>query len=179
MGKGGQKLARDSIPELGAVDTALGVERREKVVLNVRGAVIVRACCQNLSAVGTERRVKGPTQTVKGGDELARGRVPEVGAVVRACRQNPRTVGTKRAVPDPILMVKGGDELARGSVPELSSVIRACRQDPSTVRTKRGVQDTTKMIKRGNEFAGCRIPELCVVPACRKNFRAIRPEHRA
>ncbi len=74
MGKGGQKLARDSIPELGAVDTdtLVGVEQ-EKVVLNVRGAVIFRACCQNLSAVRTERRMKRPTQMVKGGDELARG----------------------------------------------------------------------------------------------------------
>ena len=61
MGKGGHKLARDSIPELGAVDTVLGVERREKLVLSERVAVIFRACCQNLRAVGTERRVKGPT----------------------------------------------------------------------------------------------------------------------
>ncbi len=82
MGKGGQKLARNSIPELGVVDT----------VLSERGAVIFRACCQDLSAVGTERRVKGPTQTVKGGDELARGRVPEVSAVIRACRQDASAV---------------------------------------------------------------------------------------
>ena len=37
---------------------------------------------------------------VKGGDELARGRIPELGGFVRACRQNPSTVRTKRRVPD-------------------------------------------------------------------------------
>src|SRR5258708_6396227 len=137
MGKGGQKLARDSIPELGAVDTALGVERREKVVLNVRGAVIVRACCQNLSAVGTERRVKGPTQTVKGGDELARGGVPEVGAVIRACCQDPRTVWAKCCSSDNVLVSKGGDEGPRRGIPELGGMVRACCQDTSAIRTKR------------------------------------------
>ena len=78
-GKGGHKLARDRIPELRAVDTVPSV--RDKGVLNQRRAIMFRACGQNLSAVRTERRLKGPTQMVKGGDELARGRIPEVGAM--------------------------------------------------------------------------------------------------
>ena len=32
---------------------------------------------------------------VKGGDELARGRIPKLGAAIRARRQNPSTVRTK------------------------------------------------------------------------------------
>ena len=60
---------------------------------------------------------------VKGGDELARGRIPELGGVVRACRQDPSTVRTKRRVVNDILMVKGGDELARGRIPELGGFV--------------------------------------------------------
>ena len=40
---------------------------------------------------------------LKGGDELARGRIPELGGVVRACRQDPSTVRTKQGVQDTIL----------------------------------------------------------------------------
>ena len=76
---------------------------------------------------------------VKGGDELARGRIPELGGLVRARRQDPSTVRTKRRVLDATLMGKGGDQLARGRIPELGSFVPACRQDPSTVRTKRRV----------------------------------------
>ena len=61
----------------------------------------------------------------KGGDELARGRIPELGGFVRACRENPSTVRTKRRVLDLILMVKGGDELARGRIPELGGFVRS------------------------------------------------------
>ena len=43
---------------------------------------------------------------LKGGDELARGRIPELGGLVRACRQDPSTVRTKRRVLDTHLMVK-------------------------------------------------------------------------
>ena len=35
---------------------------------------------------------------VKGGDELARGRIPELGGFVLACRQNPSAVRTERRV---------------------------------------------------------------------------------
>ena len=35
---------------------------------------------------------------VKGGDELARGRIPELGGVVSACSQDPNTVGTEPRV---------------------------------------------------------------------------------
>ena len=59
---------------------------------------------------------------VKGGDELARGRIPELGGFVRARRQDPSTVRTERRVADLILMSKGGDELARGRIPELGGV---------------------------------------------------------
>ena len=51
---------------------------------------------------------------VKGGDELARGCIPELGGVVRARRQDPSTVRTKGCTPEIILMLKGGDELGRG-----------------------------------------------------------------
>ena len=67
----------------------------------------------------------------KGGDQLARGRIPELGGFVRARRQDPSTIRTKRRVVDRILMVKGGDQLARGRIPELGGFVRACRQDPS------------------------------------------------
>ena len=77
---------------------------------------------------------------IKGGDELARGRIPELGGFVFACRQNSSAVRTERRVVDLILMVKGGDELARGRIPELGAVVRARRQDPSAVRTKRRVR---------------------------------------
>ena len=56
---------------------------------------------------------------VKGGDELARGRIPELGGFVHARCQNPGTVRTKCRIVDRILVVKGGDELARGRIPEL------------------------------------------------------------
>ena len=61
----------------------------------------------------------------KGGDELARGRIPELGGFVRARRQDPSTIRTKRRVVDTILMVKGGDELARGRIPELGGFVRS------------------------------------------------------
>ena len=73
----------------------------------------------------------------KGGDELARARVPELGSFVRARCQDPSTVRTKCGMIDETLMGKGGDELARGRIPELGSFVPACRQDPSAVRTKR------------------------------------------
>ena len=73
----------------------------------------------------------------EGGDELARGRIPELGGFVRARRQDPSTVRTKRCMPETILMVKGGDELGRGCIPELGGFVPARRQDPSAVRTKR------------------------------------------
>ena len=46
----------------------------------------------------------------KGGDQLARGRVPELGSFVPACRQDPSTIRTKHRPTDSILMGKGGDE---------------------------------------------------------------------
>ena len=79
----------------------------------------------------------------KRGDELARGRIPELGSFVPACRQDPSTVRTKHRVYDRILMGKGGDELARGRIPELGGFVRARRQDPSTVRTKHRVVDAS------------------------------------
>ena len=60
----------------------------------------------------------------KGNDELARGRVPELGGFIRARRENPSAVRTECSVADLILMVKGGHKLARGRIPELGTVIR-------------------------------------------------------
>src|SRR5271165_823071 len=88
MVKGGHKLARGPIPELGTV---------------------IRACRQDPSTVRTERRMPDPILMVKGGEELARGRIPELGGFVRACRQDPSTVRTKRHILNSILMGKGGD----------------------------------------------------------------------
>src|SRR5271165_500144 len=86
----------------------------------------------------------------KGGEELARGRIPELGGLVRACRQDPSTVRTKRHILNSILMGKGGEELARGRIPELGGFVRACRQDPSTVRTKRHILNSILMGKGGD-----------------------------
>ena len=60
---------------------------------------------------------------VKGGDQLARGRIPELGGFVRARRQDPSAVRTKRRVDDLILMGKGGDQLARARIPELGGFV--------------------------------------------------------
>src|SRR6516164_7328251 len=73
----------------------------------------------------------------KGSDQLARGRVPELGGFIRARRENPSAVWAECSVVDLILMIKGGDELARGRIPELGSFVSACRQDASSVGTKR------------------------------------------
>ena len=45
----------------------------------------------------------------KGGEELARSRIPELGSFVSACRQDASSVGTKRHTPNRILMSKGRD----------------------------------------------------------------------
>src|SRR6266403_537625 len=88
-----------------------------------------------LPAVRTKSRAVDLIPMVKGGEELAGGRIPELGAMIRACRQNSSAVRTKRRVVDLILVLKGGEELARGRIPELSARIRACRQNPSAIRT--------------------------------------------
>ena len=55
---------------------------------------------------------------VKGGEELAQSRIPEIGSVIfRACRQHSCTVRAKRRVKEPTEMIKtemfkGSDELA-------------------------------------------------------------------
>ena len=97
MGKGGHKLARARIPELGG---------------------FVVACRENSSAVRTKRRVVDLILVEKGGQELAQSRIPELGAVIfRACRQHSCTVWAKRRVKEPTEMFKtemfkGSDELA-------------------------------------------------------------------
>ena len=83
----------------------------------------------------------------KGNDEIARGRVPELGGFVRTRREDPSAIRTERRVADLILMGKGSEELARGRIPELGAVICARSQDPSTVQTKSGVLDATLMVK--------------------------------
>ena len=64
-------------------------------------AVLSAACRQDPSTVRTKRRVVNPILMGKGGDELARGRIPELGGFVRARRQDPSTVRTKRRVVRP------------------------------------------------------------------------------
>ena len=112
---------------------------------------------------------------VKGGDQLARGRIPEFSACVRACRQDPSTVRTKRRVIETIWMVKGSDQFARGRIPELGGFVCACRQDPSTVRTKLRLKDLILMVKGGEELARGRIPELGgVIRARRQDPSTVR-----
>ena len=80
---------------------------------------------------------------VKGGDEFARGCIPEPGGIIYARRQDPSAVRTKRPVQDiyNLGIGQGGDKLARGRIPELGGCIPARRQDPSTIRTERRVVD--------------------------------------
>ena len=84
-------------------------------------------------------------------DQLARGRVPELGSLVCARSQDPRTVWTKGRMIDNTLMGKGGDQLARARVPELGSLVPACREGSSTIRTKVHVNDRILMAKGGDE----------------------------
>ena len=67
----------------------------------------------------------------KGGDKLARSRIPEFGGIVCARREDPSAVRTKRCAVDTSLMLKGGYELARGRIPKLGTVIRARRKNAS------------------------------------------------
>ena len=59
---------------------------------------MIRACRQDPSTVRTERRVVDAILMGKGGDELARGRIPELGGLVRARRQDPGAIRTKRRI---------------------------------------------------------------------------------
>ena len=81
---------------------------------------MIRACRENSSAVRTELRVVDLIPMAKGGEEVARGRIPELGAMIRACRKNPSAVRTKSRVVDLILMVKRGLNVSRKVLPELS-----------------------------------------------------------
>ena len=96
---------------------------------------------QDPSAVRTKRPVPDTCNLgiAQGGDQLARGRIPEPGGCVRASREDPSTIRTERRIVDPCWMVKGNDQLARSRIPELGGFVEACRQDPSTVRTERRV----------------------------------------
>ena len=107
---------------------------------------------------------------VKGGNKLARGRIPELGTVIAAGRQDPSTVRTKRRMIETFWMVKGSDQLARGRIPELGGFAPAGRQDPSTVRTELRLEDLILMSKRGKELTRGRTPELgAVIRARRKD----------
>ena len=71
---------------------------------------LAEAASQSLAVLSALAvRIRAPSglnaasQTIlmgEGGDELARGRIPELGGVIRACRQDPSTVRTKRRVVD-------------------------------------------------------------------------------
>jgi hypothetical protein len=72
----------------------------------------IPACGQDCGTVRAERRVTEAIWTVKGTDQLARGRIPELCGIVSACRQNPSTVATELRLKDFILVSKGSEELA-------------------------------------------------------------------
>ena len=82
---------------------------------------------------------------VKGGNKLARGRIPELGTVIPACRQDPSAVRTKRRVIKTIWMFKGSDQLARSRIPELGGFVSARRQDPIAIRTELRFKDLILM----------------------------------
>ena len=63
-------------------------------------ALLIRARRQDPRTVRTKRHVLNGILMIKGGDELARGRIPELGGFVRARRQDPSAVRTKRRVVD-------------------------------------------------------------------------------
>ena len=84
---------------------------------------------------------------VKGGDELAGGRIPELGSVVRAGRKDPIAVRAKRPLVNAGLMGKRRDELAGRRFPELGGLVQARCQDPCTISTKRCVVDLILMFK--------------------------------
>ena len=84
---------------------------------------MIRARRQDPRTVRTKRHVLNGILMGKGGDQLARGRIPELGALIRASRQDPSAVRTKRRVIDRILMVKGGYQFARSGIPELGGVV--------------------------------------------------------
>ena len=98
-----------SLPE--AASQSLAV--LSALAVRIRAPSGLNAACVNSILMG------------KGGDELARGRIPELGGLVRARRQDPSTVRTKRRMIETILMGKGGDELARGRIPELGGFVRS------------------------------------------------------
>ena len=123
---------------------------------------------------------------VKGGDELARGRIPELGGFVCACRQDPSTVRTKRPWRSLDQSVarwrpkrRADAAYARGRIPELGGFVCACRQDPSAVRTKRRVLNDSLMTKGSDELARGRIPELGgLICACCQDPRTVRTKRR-
>ena len=82
------------------------------------------------------------TLMVKGGDEFAGGRIPELGGLVPACRQDPSTVRTKRRVVDLVLMGERRRSACPRPHPRAWRFCLARRQDPSAVRAKRRVVDT-------------------------------------
>ena len=87
---------------------------------------------------------------VKGGDKVARGRIPELGSLVFACRQDPSTVRTKRRSVNPILVSKGGEQLARGRIPEFGGIVRTRRQDSGAVGTNHRIGNPILMDKRAD-----------------------------
>ena len=103
------------------------------------------------STVRTKGHVLNCILMSKGGDELARGRIPELGGIVCARRKDSSTIRTKRPLPEPTRIVKGRDELARSRIPELGGFVRACRQDSSSIGTKRRFEDQVLVLKGGDE----------------------------
>ena len=127
MDNGGYGFARRRIPEIGTLifgacrqdPSAVRTKRRVKVV----SRRIPWPVQKHPSAVWAERPVKGPTQMVKGNDQLARGHIPKVDGIIRACRQDADSVRTKRRVLNRILMDKrdyGLPEAASQSLAVLS-----------------------------------------------------------
>ena len=107
------------------------------------------------------------------GNELARGRIPELGVLIGACSQYPSTVGTERCPSDGILMDKGGNELPRDRIPELGGFVCAPRQDPSTIGTK-GHMDNPILMgqRRPNSLPEAASQSLAVLSALPVKIRA-------
>ena len=78
---------------------------------------VVPARRQDPSAVRTKLCPVNDSLMLKGGDEFAGGRIPELGGFVPACRQDPSAVRTKLRIVDLALMSERRRSACRRSHP--------------------------------------------------------------
>ena len=116
----------------------------------------------------------------KGGDELARGRIPELGAVIRARRQDPSAVRTETPHKSRSGWAKEAISLPEAASQSLavSSALAVRIRAPSGLNAPLS-DPITRMGKGSDELARGRIPELRgIVCACRQDPSTIRTKRR-